>query len=52
MVNGNDNMGELEKNQLYHLLASYSGVFASDKTDFGRTGCIQHRIETGGAAPI
>ena len=33
-VDNNDNMGELEKNQLYHLLVLYSDVFASDKTDF------------------
>ena len=51
-VDNNDSMGELEKNKLYHLLVLYSDVFASDKTDFGRTNRIEHRIETEGAAPI
>ena len=52
MVQSNDNMGELDKNKLYHLLVAYSDVFAADKTDLGRTNQIQHKIETGEASPI
>ena len=52
MVQSNDNMGELDKNKLYHLLVAYSDVFAANKTDFGRTNQIQHKIETGEASPI
>ena len=51
-VEGNDTMGELDKNKLYHLLVAYRDVFAADKTDFGRTNQIQHQIETGGASPV
>ena len=36
-VEGNDTMGELDKNKLYHLLVAYRDVFTADKTDFGRT---------------
>ena len=36
-VQGNDTMGELDKNKLYHLLVAYRDVFAADKSDFGRT---------------
>ena len=51
-VEGNDTMGELDKNKFYHLLVAYRDVFAADKTDFGRTNQIQHQIETGGASPV
>ena len=45
-------MGELDKNKLYHLLVAYRDVFATDRTDFGRTNRIQHWIATGGATPM
>ena len=51
-VDSNDTMGELDKNKLYYLLAAYSDVFAANKTDFGRTNQIQHKIDTAGAIPI
>jgi len=51
-VQSNDTMSELDKNKMYYLLSTYKDVFAADKTDFGRTNQILHRIETGGAPPI
>ena len=51
-VDDNDTMSELDKNKLYHLLVAYRDVFATDRTDFGRTNRIQHRIATGGATPV
>ena len=50
-VQGNDTMGELDKNKLYHLLVAYRDMFAADKSDFGHTNHIQHTIETDGASP-
>ncbi len=47
-----DELGADEKEQLYLFLLSYADVFASDKADFGRTNKVEHRIDTGGAAPI
>ena len=41
-----------EKDQLFKLLQAYSNIFAQHTADFGRTGRIKHRIDTGDAQPI
>ena len=43
---------ETEKDQLFKLLHSYSNIFAQHTADFGRTGKIKHRIDTGDSPPI
>ena len=40
------------REQLYSLLIAYGDIFAWDKTNFGQTSQIQHRIEAGEATPI
>ena len=41
-----------QKEQFFHLLLSYSDVFAASDTDFGRTKETQHRIDTGDNPPV
>ena len=45
-------LNQNEKEQLYALLLDYSDIFAQSSDDIGRTGKIQHRIDTGSAQPI
>ena len=52
VVEGNDNLSNTQREQLYLLLLSYKDLFAWNKTDFGRTNKIQHTIDTGSSAPI
>ena len=47
-----EHLTEGEKEQLYILLLSYEDVFAASRDDFGRTGRIQHQINTGDTPPI
>ena len=47
-----DRLNQGEKEQLYALLLDYSDIFAQSSDDFGRTGRIQHRIDTGDSQPI
>lgn len=41
-----------QKNELCAVLLEYQDLFARGPTDFGRTGKIQHDIDTGAARPI
>ena len=53
MVNKvDDRLNQNEKEQLYALLLDYSDIFAQSSDDFGRTGRMQHRIDTGDSPPI
>ena len=53
MVNKvDDRLTHREKEQLYALLLDYSDIFAQSPDDFGRTGKIQHRVDTGDSQPI
>ena len=52
MVGENDHLSYTQQEQLYLLLLSYEDLFARDKTVFGRTSEIQHRIDTGDSTPI
>ena len=45
-------LGDNDKNELAKILMKRSKLFAKDKHDLGRTDVIQHRINTGNAAPI
>ena len=47
-----DRLNQSEKEQLYALLLDYSDIFAQSSDDFGGTGRIQHRIDTGDSQPI
>ena len=47
-----DRLSQEEKEQLYALLLDYSDIFAQRSDDYGRTGRIQHRIDTGDSQPI
>ena len=47
-----DRLTHREKEQLYVLLLDYSDIFAQSPDDFGRTGKIQHRVDTGDSQPI
>ena len=47
-----EDLTEEEKDQLSKLLQSYSNIFAQRTADFGWTGKIKHRIDTGDAQPI
>jgi transposase InsO family protein len=41
-----------EREIFYNLLLSYADVMASSTSDLGRTGRLQHRIDTGTSPPI
>ena len=41
-----------ETQEVIALIREYSDVFASSDVDLGRTGVVQHTINTGDAAPI
>lgn len=43
---------EVEKEELKDLLWQYQDVFSKNNQDIGRTHRVEHRIETGNAAPI
>lgn len=45
-------MTEVEKEELKDLLWQYQDVFSKNNQDIGRTHRVEHRIETGNAAPI
>jgi hypothetical protein len=45
-------LGDLDQGRLADLLEEYGEVFSSHELDMGRTGLIQHRIDTQGAHPI
>ena len=47
-----DHLGSQEKEKLFQLLQEYEDIFASTPEDFGRTGMIKHKINTGEAQPI
>ena len=40
------------RNQLRNLLEKYSSIISTGETDLGRTGVVQHEIDTGDARPI
>ena len=52
VVQNCQNLSPEEKEQLYQLLLAYSDIFGTQQSDFGRTDCIRHKIDTGNAAPI
>ena len=52
MVDKVDDRLSREEEQLYALLLDYSDIFAQRSDDYGRTGRIQHRIDTGDSQPI
>ena len=41
-----------QKRQIYALFIKYADVFPEAKSDIGKTTLLQHRINTGGAAPV
>lgn len=45
-------LSQEKKEQLFALLLEYHDLFASGPQDLGRTGRVQHRINTGTAPPI
>lgn len=45
-------LSEEEKSQLFALLLQYHTLFATCDDDLGRTGRVQHKINTGNAPPI
>ena len=45
-------LDQIQKNQLFSLLAGYAEVFAGSQDDFGRPNRMTHEIATGGAPPI
>ena len=46
------NLDEAQQQQLLILLCEFSGVFAQHEFDLGDFTLIEHRIDTGDAAPI
>ena len=50
--NSGDKLSPNEKEQLFALLLEFSDLFAKGPEDFGRTGKIKHRINTGEAQPV
>ena len=49
---GADNLLSSELHQLYTLLNDYIDVISLHERDLGRTGLVQHLIDTQGAAPV
>ena len=47
-----DTLNDLQREQLYNLLIQYEDVFATDKSDLGRTAGVTHSIDTGSSKPI
>ena len=47
-----DGLSTTEKEQLQLLLETYADVFAEHGADIGRTGRVQHQIDTGSSPPI
>ena len=47
-----DRLNLQQQNQLFALLLEYHDLFAEGPNDFGRTGKIKHRIDTGESPPI
>ena len=47
-----DHLTPDQKEQLFTLFLEYADLFATGPDDFGRTGRLQHRINTGNAQPI
>lgn len=45
-------LSDSQFSELKALLLSYSDVFSKTPTDFGRTGLVQHKINTNSASPI
>lgn len=45
-------LSDAEREQFYALLTSFADVFPINKDDLGRTGLLQHSIDTGSAPPI
>ena len=42
----------VEKERMFALLQEYADVFSFASSDLGRTSVLQHRIDTGNAAPV
>lgn len=51
MNDSGDTLTELQREELYHLL-QYEDIFATDKSDLGRTAEVTHSIDTGSSKPI
>ena len=47
-----DRLNLQKEDQLFALLLEYHDLFAKGPNDFGRTGKIKHRFDTGGSPPI
>ena len=52
MNDSGDTLNDLQREQLYNLLMQYEDVFATDKSDLGRTSGVTHSIDTGSSKPI
>ena len=45
-------LSETGKASLEHLVTQYSDIFSKNEADIGKTTMLEHRIETGDAAPV
>ena len=52
VANSSVELTDGEKDIFYHLLLAYPDILASSDSDLGRTGKLQHRIDTGDAQPV
>ena len=41
-----------QREQLYHLLVASADIFGDKNDGLGRTGCVEHTIDTGNHPPI
>ena len=47
-----EHVSAVEKERMFALLQEYADVFSFASSDLGRTSVLQHRIDTGNAAPV